>query len=209
MLHRLRKAAESGSGTFSGPVEADETYIGGKRNNMSNAKRRELADAGVGRGAVGKTAVVGVKDRATKQVPREGRQKHREADPSRASSSTTPPRPGVPRSTAHEASAYEGLPFPHESVKHSVKEYVRGQVHTNGVESFWSMLKRGYVGIYHKMSPKASASLRQRVQPGATTTASPTPRTQMGNLIRGMARKRLTYEELTAPNELDSGARGG
>ena len=52
----------------SGPVEVDETYVGGKRKNMSNAKRRELAEQGAGRGAVGKTAVVGAKDRATKQV---------------------------------------------------------------------------------------------------------------------------------------------
>ena len=66
MLHRLRKAAEASNGAFAGPVECDETYMGGKRANMSNAKRKE--PAGTGRGAVGKTAVVGAKDRATKQV---------------------------------------------------------------------------------------------------------------------------------------------
>ena len=59
MLHRLRLAFEAETGPFSGPVEADETYIGGKRRNMSNEKRKELA--GTGRGAVGKTAVVGTK----------------------------------------------------------------------------------------------------------------------------------------------------
>ena len=53
-----------------------------------------------------------------------------------------------------EASVYETLPFEHESVKHSVSEYVRGQAHTNGVESFWSMLKRAHNGTFHKMSPK-------------------------------------------------------
>ena len=53
-----------------------------------------------------------------------------------------------------DASAYETLPFEHESVRHSVSEYVRGQAHTNGVESFWSMLKRGYYGTFHKFSPK-------------------------------------------------------
>jgi len=47
-----------------------------------------------------------------------------------------------------------GLLMPHEAVKHSVKEFVHGRVYTNGMESFWSMLKRGYVGVYHKMSPK-------------------------------------------------------
>ena len=45
-----------------------------------------------------------------------------------------------------EASAYEGLPFEHESVKHSVAEYVRGMARTNGMESFWSMLKRAHMG---------------------------------------------------------------
>ncbi len=95
--------------------------------------------------------MVGVKDRATKRV--------------RAQVITRTDAPTLqgfvvkhtaPDATVYtdEASAYEGLPMMHEAVKHSVKEYVRGQVHTNGAESFWSMLKRGYVGIYHKMSPK-------------------------------------------------------
>ena len=66
MLHRLRKAAEASRGTLAGPVECDETYIGGKRANMSNTKRKELV--GMGRGAVGKAAVAGAKDRAIKQV---------------------------------------------------------------------------------------------------------------------------------------------
>ena len=66
MLHRLRLAFEAETGPFSGPTQADETYIRGKRRNMSNAKRKELA--GTGRGAVGKTAVGGVKDRETNKV---------------------------------------------------------------------------------------------------------------------------------------------
>ena len=66
MAHRLRRSFAATGGPFTGPVEADETYIGGKRKNMSNAKRRELE--GTGRGAVGKTAVVGMRDRATNQV---------------------------------------------------------------------------------------------------------------------------------------------
>jgi len=68
MLHRIREAwaSNSGTGGFSGPVEVDETYFGGRRANMSNAKRKALA--GTGRGPVGKAAVVGVKDRATNQV---------------------------------------------------------------------------------------------------------------------------------------------
>ena len=72
MLHRIREAwmPKSGGKPYDGPVEVDETYMGGKRRNMSNARRKELADTG--RGAVGKTAVVGAKDRATKSRLRTG-----------------------------------------------------------------------------------------------------------------------------------------
>ena len=67
MLHRLREAwGDEGGAPFKGPIEADETYMGGRRRNMSNARRKELS--GTGRGAVGKTAVVGAKDRATNKV---------------------------------------------------------------------------------------------------------------------------------------------
>ena len=108
LAHRLRRALDRDGDMFAGPVEVDETYIGGKRKNMSNAKRKELA--GTGRGAVGKTAVVGIKDRETKNVR------------AKVVENTAP---GATVYT-DEASAYEGLPFTHESVKHSVSEYVRG-----------------------------------------------------------------------------------
>ena len=68
LVHRIRKTFAERGEAFAGPVEVDETYVGGKRKNMSNTKRRQLAEEGAGRGAVGKTAVVGAKDRATKQV---------------------------------------------------------------------------------------------------------------------------------------------
>ena len=66
LAQRLRAALSQDGARFDGPVEVDETYFGGKRRNMSNTKRKALADAG--RGPVGKTAVVGAKDRVTKQV---------------------------------------------------------------------------------------------------------------------------------------------
>ncbi len=66
LAHRIRKALSNREAPFSGPVEVDETHIGGKRRKMSNSRRRELKDTG--RGAVGKTAVVGAKDRATNTV---------------------------------------------------------------------------------------------------------------------------------------------
>ena len=65
MAHRIRKAWDEGFPLFAGPVEVDETYFGGKRKNMSKAKRKKL---GRGRGPVDKTAVVGIRDRQTKKI---------------------------------------------------------------------------------------------------------------------------------------------
>ena len=53
-----------------------------------------------------------------------------------------------------DAAAYKGMPFDHATVRHSVGEYVDGMAHTNGIESFWSMLKRAHKGVYHKISAK-------------------------------------------------------
>ena len=202
MLHRLCLAAETGAGVFTGPVEADETYVGGKRKNMSKAKRRELADTG--RGPVGKVAVVGLKDGETKQVR------------ARLVASTDKPtfrgfvaEHADPDATVYtdEASAYEGLPFRHETVKHGVLECVRGQAHINGVESLWSMLKRGYIGVYHKMSPKHLARYVAEFEKRHNVRDDDIAE-QMGEVVQGMGRKRLRYKDLIAPNGLDSGARG-
>ena len=152
MAHRIRETwsgddeMSDDSGMFYGPVEVDETYIGGKRSNMSNARRRELADTG--RGPVGKTPVVGIKDRATNQIV------------AKPMDSVTQDNvdPFIKDTVSLDAMVYtDDSPVynrleQHESVCHSVREYVRGQAHTNGIESFWAMLKRGLDGTYHKMS---------------------------------------------------------
>jgi transposase-like protein len=200
LSHRIRAALCSAGTGFAGPVEVDETYLGGKRKNMPNAVRKQLT----GRGPVGKTAVVGAKDRATKQVVAKA----------------------VPATDKHtlqgfvkdhadrqatvytdEARAYETLPFEHESVKHSVSEYVRGQAHTNGVESFWSMLKRGYYGTFHKLSPKHLDRYVQEFA-GRHNLREQDTIDMMGAVVLGMDGKRLMYEDLIRDNGLDSGARG-
>ena len=76
LAHRLRNALEDEGHTFFGPVEVDETYIGGKEGNKHESKKL-LA----GRGAVGKVAVAGAKDRMTNQVSAQGRREYRQADP--------------------------------------------------------------------------------------------------------------------------------
>ena len=76
-----------------------------------------------------------------------------------------------------EHTAYQGL-LNRASVKHSVGEFVNDQAHTNGLESFWSMLKRGYHGTYHKDEPRPSGLLRHPSSRDATTSTSTTPWTR-------------------------------
>ena len=89
------------------------------------------------------------------------------------------------------------MPFEHETVKHSVSEYVNGMAHTNGIESFWSLLKRGYHGTYHHMREKHLAryvgelSGRHNDRPDTTVD-------QMQAMARNMVGKRLRYADLIA-----------
>ncbi len=201
LAHRIRKTFSDGSNPFAGPVEGDESYFGGRRKNMSNAKRKALA--GTGRGAVGKTAVVGLKDRATNQV--------RAKVTERVDALTL--QGFVVENTASDAtvytddaSAYMGLPRKHETVRHSVSEYVRGMAHTNGMESFWAMMKRAHQGIYHKFSPKHLDRYVQEFS-GRHNLRDEDTLVQMGMVVRGFEGKCLTYETLKQPNGLSSGAR--
>lgn len=201
MLQRIRKAFERDDDEppFSGPVEIDETYFGGKRKNKSNAERKKAE----GRGPVDMTAVVGAKDRATKSVKAKV-----VADTDKTTLQGFVADSADPSATVYtdDAAAYEGIPNPHESVKHSVSEFVRDMAHTNGIESFWSMLKRAHKGIYHKISSKhlqryvTEFAGRHNIREAGTLA-------QMGSLAGGMRGKRLTYAALTADNGLASGAR--
>lgn len=148
MLHRLREASScNGDDQFVGTVEVDETFVGGLEKNK-HAKKKSYA----GRGSAGKSIVVGMKERESKRVV------------AKVIGNTK-------RETLHEFikegveegatvytddfSSYRKLDeYIHDVVKHSVGEYVNDQVHTNGIESFWSTLKRAHKGTYHKMSKK-------------------------------------------------------
>lgn len=143
MLHRIREGlAAERKCMFGGPLEVDETYVGGKRKNMSNAKRKELK--GLGRGTSGKAPVVGAKDRDTKQVV--ARVIEVPNKPTLHGFVDEHASPGAMIYT-DEARAYRGMDRPHETVNHSVGQWVNGMAHTNGMESFWAMLKRGYHGV--------------------------------------------------------------
>ena len=202
MLHRIREAwANQPSGAFEGPVEVDESYFGGVRRNMSNSRRKVLA--GTGRGAVGKTAVVGIRDRATNQIRAKVTER---VDTEHLQGFVVEnAKPGAKVYT-DDASAYDGLPFTHESVRHSVSEYVKDMAHTNGVESFWATLKRAHKGTFHKLSPKHLDRYVQEFAAKHNMRDSGTL-TQMRETVARLVGRNLLYRDLIADNGLSPFAR--
>ena len=200
MLHRIREAwAGEAKAVFEGPVEADETYMGGKRKNMPKAKREKMT----GRGAVGKTAVVGAKDRDTNRVAAKVVQSTDGPTLRDFVEGITDPQAKV---YTDDAKAYVGMKRDHESVNHSVGEYVRDMAHTNGIESFWAMLKRGYQGVYHHISAK---HLNRYVSEfaGRHNIREKDTMEQMQEVVTRMVGKLIMYRDLIADNGFSSGAR--
>ncbi len=201
MLQRIRKAFDNDDEPpFGGPVEVDETNVGGRRRNMSNAKRR----AATGRGPVDMSKVIGIRDRETNKVRARVIQSADARTLQGFVRANTAPGATV---YTDEWPAYRGMAeFRHEAVNHSVSEFVRGQASTNGIESFWSVLKRAHKGVYHKFSAKhlhryvADFAGKHGVRGRDTAD-------QMAALAAGMAGKRLTYKALIADNGLPSGTR--
>ena len=127
-------------------VEADAAYFGGKEKNKHESKKLKK-----GRGAVGKVAILGAKERGG----RVGAKVILDTGKDTVHDTLKGMIDGTATLMTDEHSSYDGVPFAnHKIVRHAVKEFVNGMASTNEIESVWSILKRGWVGIYHHFSQK-------------------------------------------------------
>lgn len=206
MLHRLRLALKANSlfkmgGNDAGPVEVDETFIGGKLKNMHKDKKVRYFKRG---GTFGKAVVMGMLDRELRQV--------------RATVV-----PDVKRETLQnqvmkevrfgtkvytdEHVGYDNLrnKFVHDVVVHA-QEYVNGQVHTNGIENFWSLLKRTLSGTYVAVEPfHLERYIDEQVFRFNNRSTKDNPLNDSDRFVAALAQvagKRLTFKELTGKGEI-------
>ena len=206
MLHRIREAmatggiAKMGDG---GPIEVDETYVGGHPKNM-HASRRIKLNTATRRYGDHKTAVMGMLDRESRQV-------------------RAKVVPNVKRDTLQEAilnqiekgsvvftdgsASYDNLraqDYIHATVNH-VEEYVRGAVHTQGIENFWSLLKRGLKGTYVAVEPfhldRYVGEQVFRFNNRATKNNPLNDADRFALAMSQVAGKRLTYSALTGKGQ--------
>lgn len=149
MQMQIRKAFTEYGDLLEGIIEADETYIGGKNKNRHNDKKVE---GGQGRSAKDKTPVIGLKQRDGKVVARKARGVTSNVLNNYINANVKPDSTIM----TDEWGGYNKISakFDHYRVSHSTGVYVVGEAHTNGIENFWSMLKRGIVGQYHNVSER-------------------------------------------------------
>jgi transposase-like protein len=197
MLQRIRKAMqdEETGGKLCGEVEIDETFVGGKARNM-HAKRRMEMNAGRP-GSIGKTAVMGLLERDGRvrtKVVRNTRRKNLNPEIEKHVEKGSTVFTDSLRSYSHLEQDYI-----HHVIDHAVK-YVEGNVHTNGMENFWSLLKRGLKGTYVSVDPY---HLFRYVDEQAMrfNLRKMTDAERFSHVCSQIAGRRLTWKELTAQDE--------
>jgi transposase-like protein len=193
MLHRIRLAMQAGSIELSGEVEVDETFIGGKIGFMKRAARERKGITTRGGGSIHKTPVLGMRERGGKV--------RAEVIPNVQKATLQPRvRQAIKAgSTVYtdQWRGYTGLEdrYDHETVNH-VESYVEGRIHTNGIENFWSLLKRGLNGTYVSVEPfHLFRYLDERV-----FTYNERDLTDLGRfsaVLGAISGRRLTYAALT------------
>jgi len=199
MMHRIRLAMQRGGfDKFSGDVEIDETFIGGKARNM-HAHRRAAKIKGTG--PMGKSAVMGLLERHGPDKAKASRVRVMHVGTTRKRILQAAVREHVERGTnvyTDALKSYDGLAheYTHQVIDHA-EAYARGSVHTNGLENFWSLLKRAIKGTYVSVEP--FHLFRYLDEQAFRFNERKHPRGDFGrflDVLRSIVGRRLTYKEL-------------
>jgi transposase-like protein len=199
MLHRIRLAMRTGSfRKMHGTVESDETFVGGRAANMHKEKRERKI---TGRGGVGKTIVHGLLERGDASEGKKSRVKVAVVPDTEAATLMPEILRNVDGSAVvctDAAAAYAGLDsrFVHQFIDHATT-YVRGLVHVNGMENFWSLLKRMLRSTYVAVAPfhlfRYLDEEAWRFNERGTNDGG-----RFGRIMRGVTGRRITYRQLCA-----------